>query len=142
MLQINSFKLKKYNFDTVHQHTEHDLAVYETEFDDLMNSYRQKRKKRALKKSEHLVVPSEHLVHGRNTISSSDSRNRVNDNDDDRGNDLDMVLNNVSFLTPNPHSLCGTYDFKIERDIYEYHFSTKNKGWGSQHIGHDNQFKF
>ena len=120
--------MKKYNFDTVHQHTEHDLAVYETEFDDLMNSYRQKRKKRALKKSEH-------LVHGRNTISSSDSRNRVNDNDDDRGNDLDMVLNNVSFLTPNPHSLCGTYDFKIERDIYEYHFSAKNKGWGLQHIG-------
>ena len=132
LLQINSFKLKKYNFDTVHQHTEHDLAIYENEFDDLMNSYRQKRKKRTQKKSESMI-PSEHLV--QNTAwNSTNSRNRVNDNDDDRGNDLDMVLNNVSFLTPNPHSLCGTHDFKIKRDIYQYHYSISNQGSGSQLI--------
>ena len=122
LLQINSFKLKKYSFDTVHEHTKHDLAIYETEFDDLMNSYRQKRKKRTVKKSEPMIQNA--------AANSIDSRNRVNDNDDDRGNDQDMVLNNVSFLTPNPHRLCGTYDFKIERDIYEYHFAVTKQGWG------------
>ena len=61
---------------------------------------------------------------------SINSRNRANDNDDDRGNDKDMVLNNVSFLTPNPHRLCGTYDFKIEKDIYEFHFAVTKQGSG------------